>query len=128
MNRVPIVVGVTGHRKLRLEDYPLLKEKVKIELEKIKKLAPNSDLVLLDSLALGGDAICAEVAMKLGYEIEVPLPFEIDEYRKDFDEENLKVFNEQIKKSKKVYELNKISDLSNRDDGYKSAGLYVATH
>lgn len=128
MNRIPIVVGVTGHRKLRLEDYPLLKEKVKIELKKIKNLVPNSDLVLLDSLALGGDTICAEVAMGLGYEIEVPLPFEIDEYRKDFDEENLKVFNEQIKKSKKVYELNKISDLSNRDDGYKDAGLYIATH
>jgi len=128
MNLVPIVVGVTGHRRLRKEDYPLLKEKVRQELKKIKDKAPDSPLVLLDSLALGGDALCAEVALELGYELEVPLPFEESEYRKDFDEENLKIFDEQKAKSSKVFELNKITDLKQRDDGYRDAGLYIATH
>ena len=128
INLVPIVVGVTGHRRLRVEDYPLLKEKVRQELKKIKDKAPDSPLILLDSLALGGDALCAEVALELGYELEVPLPFEESEYRKDFDEENLKIFDEQKAKASKVFELNKITDLKQRDDGYRDAGLYIATH
>lgn len=128
MYKIPIVVGVTGHRKLRLEDYPILEEKVSQELLKIKKLAPDSPLVLLDSLALGGDAICARAALKLGYSLEVPLPFEIDEYRKDFDKDNLSIFNNQINEASKVYEIHKLNDLENRDDGYADAGLYIATH
>ena len=49
--RIPIIVGVTGHRTLRPEDAPLLRARVTEELEKLRDLCPNSPLYMLTSLA-----------------------------------------------------------------------------
>ena len=127
MKSIPIVVGITGHRLLRKSDYPLLKERVRTELSQIKGLCPNSSLVLLDSIASGVDSLCAEVALELGYELVVPLPFEQDEYTKDFEGEDLIVFKELINKASKKFELTSLSE-NNRDHGYLEAGLYIVKH
>ena len=62
---IPIVVGVTGHRKIRPEDYAAIFSAVKTELEKLKIFYPNSPVVMLNSLAEGGDLLCAEAAEEL---------------------------------------------------------------
>ena len=81
---IPVVVGVTGHRALRTQDIPLLREKVKQELENLRASCPHSDIIMLNSVASGGDSLCAECALELGITLICPLPFPAEEYRKDF--------------------------------------------
>ncbi len=125
---IPIVVGVTAHRRIRQEDIPLIRQKVSRELARIRDACPDSRMVVLDSIATGGDTYCAEEALRLGYSLEVPLPFDEDEYRKDFTESELAVYDKLRDSARKVYELNTYSSLKDRDDGYLSAGKYIATH
>ena len=61
---IPIVVGVTGHRAIREQDCPAIREAVRTELEKLRTLCPNSPLVMLSSLAEGADLLCADAAEK----------------------------------------------------------------
>ena len=53
--RIPIVIGVTGHRALRPEDREPLLAAVKRELEALREKVPHSPLLLLTSLVTGRD-------------------------------------------------------------------------
>jgi hypothetical protein len=79
--RVPLVLGVTGHRDLHAGDETALRTTVAhIFLDLQKNRFPHSPLRLLTSLAPGADQLVAEVAEKHGVEILVPLPFPADIY------------------------------------------------
>ena len=56
---VPIIIGVTGHRKLKKNDIEQLKPVVKRQLQMLVLKCPNSDIKLLSSLAEGADQLCA---------------------------------------------------------------------
>ena len=64
--RIPLTVGVTGHRVIRPEDRPVLLAGVKQELERLRERYPHSPIVMLNSLADGADQLCAEAALSLG--------------------------------------------------------------
>ena len=90
---LPIIIGITGHRDPQLDVIPKLKEKLSAVLERIDRAAPNSPIVFLSPLAAGCDQLAAIVAVNFtrlhhaqGMKIElvIPLPFQLDEYRKDF--------------------------------------------
>ncbi|MBQ3394051.1 MAG: hypothetical protein IJG64_02735 [Oscillospiraceae bacterium] len=125
---IPIVVGVTAHRRIRTEDIDLIREKVSDELRKLKEACPDSRLVLLDSIAAGGDSLCALEAVSLGYSLEVPLPFEEEEYMNDFTREERKTYDFLRERAERVFELNSLDELDNRDRGYYSAGEYIVKH
>ena len=80
MRKIPIIVGITGHRDIREEDKEQLKEAVSKQLSDIKKLCPHSDIVVLTSLAKGSDLLCAEVA-KTKYHLYIVLPMERTIYK-----------------------------------------------
>ena len=95
---VPFVlcVGVTGHRAEVLPDgsLPLLRDRVRDALERIAESgralfelerdcfagAPPR-LRFVSPIADGADQIAAEVALELGWELQLVLPFERDHYR-----------------------------------------------
>ena len=81
---IPIVVGVTGHRAIRPEDRDALSAAVMAELKKLRQKCPASELVLLTSLAEGGDLLCADAAETLGIGVVAALPMPLEIYRKDF--------------------------------------------
>ena len=81
--KIPVIVGITGHRNIRKKDEELLETRVRERLSGIMKLCPHSQVKLLCSLAEGGDTICARAALKLGIPVIASLTFEIDEFRKD---------------------------------------------
>lgn len=81
-----LVVGVTGHRKLREEDLPALRLQVRAFLQDLQARHPELPLVLLSSLAEGSDQLAAQVALDLGLRVIAPLPLPLDLYRDDFDE------------------------------------------
>ena len=127
----PIVVGVTGHRDLREEDLPLISKAVFQQLEKIMKEYPNSQIIMLNSLAAGADVLCAKEALKLAIPLYVPLPMELAEYRKDFNTSELEEFNTLIHQAKEVFVApvqEALPEKISRDFHYRQAGIYIANH
>lgn len=140
---LPIVVGVTGHRDLSEIDVPKLKLSVENELRKLKEKYPNSPFIMLNSLAAGGDLLCAEVALKQGIKLKCPLPMAPEEYSHDFEGEDLALFKTVLAEAESVFvapateklpeELRESSSeppfgKEERNYFYRQAGLYVAYH
>lgn len=80
-----LLVGVTGHRKLREHDVPALQARVRALLLELQQRYPQLPLVVLSPLAEGADALVADVAFELGLRVIAPLPLPVDTYRSDFD-------------------------------------------
>ena len=132
---IPIIVGVTGHRALREKDIPELRAKVKKELEELASKCPHSELVMLNAAASGADQLCAEIALELGIRLVCPIPFPVDEYRKDFSEEETAVFDGLLRKADSVFPVPDIeaapqepSPKAYRNFRYRQAGIYIARH
>ena len=99
-------VGVTGHRPKRLvkahAQLDLLTAQINHVLQKVDaaltQIATSSrakawysqgkpTLRLLSSLAEGADRIAADCALQAGYQLQYPLPFLEEDYKKDFADE-----------------------------------------
>ncbi len=61
---IPLIVGVTGHRDLVVDDIPQIKAMVREALRSLKSQYPQTPLVLLSPLAEGADQLVAEVALE----------------------------------------------------------------
>ncbi len=135
-NRIPIVIGVTGHRAIRAEDEAALKSAVRAELEKLMTLCPNSPPVLLTSLAEGADLLCADTAEALGIPLCAVLPAERTEYAQDFDEAAKARFFHHIARAEQVFITPDTESFPavNGDTGasrsfrFRQAGIYIAAH
>ena len=73
--RVPIVLGVVGHRALRPQDEPALREAIRRIIVRFQCAYPHTPLVLLSALAEGADQLAAAVALENEVEVRAPLPF-----------------------------------------------------
>lgn len=126
---IPISVGVTGHRNLRQADLPRLKQLVRSELQKLQKLCPDSEFIMVNSLASGADSLCAREALELGFRLVCPLPVEEAVYRQDFSPEELEVFERLRSQASEVFVApDTESGDPNRHFHFRQAGLYVADH
>ena len=127
--KIPIVIGVTGHRDVRGCDREKLKTTVRTELERLMKKYPHSPFALLDSLAAGADMLCAEAGLELGMRLICPLPMKAEEYEKDFDAAEDAKFRELIGRADGVFEAPHTEpEKEGRDYLYRQAGIYVASH
>src|SRR5439155_17705848 len=72
--RIPLVIGVTGHRDLRPEDYERLSSAVVEFSQLLRQRYPHTPLILLSPLAEGADRLVAEVSLRMGARLVVPLP------------------------------------------------------
>src|SRR5262245_5965511 len=88
-DRLPLVIGVTGHRNLRDQDLPALEQQVAAIITDVRRdyLGPNAEtpIVILSALAEGADRLVARVALANGARLIAPLPMPLDEYRRDFE-------------------------------------------
>ena len=82
--RLPIVIGVTGHRHLRAADVPTYREHVCELFTQLRRRYPSTPLRIVTALAEGADRLVAEVALEGGHEVLVPLPLEPADYEHDF--------------------------------------------
>ena len=87
-DRVPLVIGVTGHRDLRSQDIPRREHEVGAIITRLRRdyLGDDSEtpLILLSALAEGADQIVARAALAQDVRLIAPLPMPLDEYRRDF--------------------------------------------
>ena len=84
--RLPIVIGVTGHRHLRPADEPKYREYVCELFTHLRKRYPSTPLRVVTALAEGADRLVAEVALESDHEVLVPLPLAPSDYEHDFPE------------------------------------------
>jgi hypothetical protein len=83
--RMPITIGVTGHRLIAAADLPAIEKAVASILDALKAKAPQTPVVLLSGLAEGADRLVAQIAMeKHGAELCAVLPMSVEDYRLDF--------------------------------------------
>ena len=130
-NKIPLIIGVTGHLNLRAEDLDVLRDTVKQELAKILNRCPHTPLILLCSLAKGADLLCAEAAEELGIPLRAVLPMEQAEYEKDFPPEDLARLRRQTERAETVFTAPAAEEEpegENRDFRYRQAGIYMAEH
>lgn len=127
---IPLIIGVTGHRNIRQEDHKILKEKVRQQLLYLKQRCPETQLIMLNSLAEGADQLCAEIALELNIALMAPLPFSLDRYQQDFGEETLLQFNRLCSLTKEVFVVQPLESPKEptNDYSYRQAGLYIVKH
>lgn len=85
--KLPIVVGVTGHRDIRREDDAALTATVRGIFARLRVRYPRTPLLLLTPLASGADRLVARIAVAEGIPYRVPMPIPESEYRQDFTPE-----------------------------------------
>lgn len=131
-----LVIGVTGHRKLRSADVPALQSRVRTLLLELQARYPDLPLVLLSSLAEGSDQLVAQVALDLGLRVIAPLPLPLPLYREDFDPPSLQLLEQQLARVE-VVQLPLVRDVAlesvagaglPRDQQYAQAGIFVSSH
>ena len=131
-----LVIGVTGHRKLRGEDIPVLRARIRDLLLDLQARYPGLPLVMLSSLAEGSDQLAAQVALDLGLRVIAPLPLPLDLYRDDFDPPARQLLEQQLARAEVVYLplvrdaiLESVAaDGRARDQQYAQAGIFVSSH
>src|SRR5882757_11470213 len=124
-DRLPLVIGVTGHRKRR--DY----------------LGRNTEtpIVILSALAEGADRLVARVELAPGVRLVAPLPLPLDEYRRDFvpglKPGNMAEFDDLLAQAVAAPVMpftdgNSLeavrADGDKRAEQYRAVGLYITQH
>ena len=129
--KIPIVVGVTGHRDLSAADRDTLKTRVTETLKALMARCPHSEPVLLDSLAEGADLLCAEVAEALSIPLIAALPIPLCDYEADFSLEGRQALHAYAAAAQQCFVVpptEQPSGTVDRDFSYRQASIYVATH
>jgi hypothetical protein len=118
-----------------------LRKKIADALSAIKQALPAaadsayaSDppvLRVVSTLAEGGARLFAEEALKLGYQLQAPLPFQRDEYKKDFtNDASRQVFDDLLAKATAVFEIEGDTDSAGKHlpAAYETIGHVVLDH
>ena len=122
-------IGITGHRELKNRD-----EIIQIVKKELTKLNQQGIKRVLSPLADGADRIVAKYAQEvLNSELIVPLPFPIQEYKKDFTEESNQEFDRLVESATYIIELSDFEDKNNqkplynetRNNLYKKCGEFI---
>ena len=135
---VPLIVAVTGHRDLVVEEIPAIRERVSAFLTDLRNEYPDRGVSVMSALAEGGDQLVAEEAVRLGIPLIVPLPMARNLYIKDFDAVKVREnFDFLSSRAAETYELpvtpgntpESISDYGDaRDQQYAQLGVFLCAH
>ena len=86
--KIPLVVGITGHRDLTQSDISSLKEKVEEIFTSLIEKYPETPIIFLSPLADGADRIATKVAFDYKYKnkitVSAPLPMDEKNYKDTF--------------------------------------------
>lgn len=143
--KIPIVVGVAGHKDIDDGDREEHKREVAAALAEIRALCTDNKggrstpIVMLNAFAQGADILCAEVALEMGIDVYAVLPSEKSEHIKSFKDESerKKLIGclEDVKKIIVASDMEENGDwlaekfnMSASDYAYRQAGIYIAEH
>ncbi|MEO7039851.1 MAG: hypothetical protein ABI446_10450 [Gemmatimonadaceae bacterium] len=132
--RVPVTIGVTGHRSLLPGDEAAIQAQLRALFARIRREAPHSPMILLSALAEGADRLVARFALGEGIGLIVVLPMRQENYEVDFpdaksrDEFRALLRDPRVERVIVAPRLDPSADESGpgRDHQYLLAGLFVA--
>jgi hypothetical protein len=144
-DRLPLVIGVTGHRDLREEDVARLEAGVAGIIARLRHDYLEDDaetpIIVLSALAEGADRLVARVALAQGARLIAPLPMPRPEYARDFEPGlkpgNAAEFDELLAHAiaapvipfTRGNSLEAVrSDPKKRAEQYRAVGLFITQH
>lgn len=132
-DRIPITIGVIGHLDV------ITTEANNLQIEKFfRDLAaayPNSPIHLFSSIAEGADRYVAKIFLNLKreneeyherFELIVPMPFNPEEYKEDFDDTSDKEFDDLLKQAKRSFIVSCDGTEIDRPHQYLKTGKLIA--
>ena len=132
-DRIPITIGVIGHLDV------ITTEVTSMQIERFfRDLAtayPHSPIHLFSSIAEGADRYVAEIFLKLKrdneeyqgrFELIVPMPFDHEEYKEDFDDTSDREFESLLKQAKRSFTVSLDGNGTDRAHQYLRAGKLIA--
>ena len=143
INKLPVIVGVTGHRNVVKGDYHDVFNEIRKVLEEIAGLcktknAPSqaSPIVLLTGLAQGADMLAAKVAREIQIPYVAVLPCELEQFKKSFDDEDaLHQLDDYVANALDVIVVDDLeNDFKNQPNQskenyqYRQVGIYLVQH
>ena len=137
-HKIPLTIGITGHRDLREEEQDILRNSVRKIFQLLHKHYSNSPLQLFSPLADGADRLVAEVALAQNVQLLVPLPMPQELYEIDFQTAtSKKEFEALLEQATEVFELSLLEGNTPenirqygeaRSKQYALVGAYIARH
>lgn len=121
-DRLPLVIGVTGHRDVVAEDEAPLRAAFGKILEDLALAHPHTPLLVLSGIAAGADTLAAEEAISRGIPVLACLPLAVDDYETDFSEEERRRFREVLSQCARV---TRVSKAVKREAAYVGVGSYI---
>jgi hypothetical protein len=134
--RVPIMLGVTGHRDIDMKSEPVCSA-IYEQCCALREQYPNSPFVILSGLAEGADRLVAGIAMEtLDAALVAVLPMPSAEFESDFDSAASKAeFAEMLQKALGVREVEAPSGVPGwkepgeaRNERYARVGAIIVDH
>ncbi|MEM8767881.1 MAG: hypothetical protein AAGE43_10580 [Pseudomonadota bacterium] len=134
--RVPLVIGVTGHRDLVPDELEAIKARIRSFFEDMQAAFPDLPLMVMTPLAEGADRLAAEVAHELDIPTIVLLPMPQHLYERDFEGASLAEF-QAMRELGECVELPLLPEFDEadvmapglgRDYQYAQLGAYLAAH
>lgn len=126
--KIPLTIGVTGHRQISADCTAAIEAAVISLLDRVRKSAPDTPIVLLTGLAEGADRMVARLARDCaGAELIVVLPRPAESYRDDFATAESKAeFDGLLATARLVVTCPTVT--SDPTVGYAWAGNFTALH
>ncbi|GLQ52324.1 hypothetical protein ACFFJT_01390 [Dyella flava] len=133
----PLVIGVTSHRNIAASEIEPIRERVRAFLAQLKSEFPSLPLVVVSSLAEGGDQLFATEALAAGARLVVPLPLPREMYIEDFADPSVRAQFEALFQQADVIRLPLLKSQSReelavhgeaRNRQYAKAGVFIASH
>ncbi len=118
-----LVVGVTGHRDVAIDDEKHLRAAFGRTLQRLSQSCPNTPLLVLSGLAAGTDSLAAEEAFARNIPVMACLPMPISEYEKDFLPAELARFRVLLSQCSRVAVTS-----PTREKGYVALGHFIAQY
>jgi len=138
-DRLPLVIGVTGHRDLRQDELPGIQLQVRKLFEELQAQFPTRTLRVLSPLAEGADRLVANVAFELGMQLSVVMPMPREIYYTEFSgPESIAEFDSLCARAHDVFDLpiarnGTVESISQpgsraRDLQYAQSGVFLSAH
>ncbi|CAK9039357.1 Uncharacterized protein SCF082_LOCUS24125 [Durusdinium trenchii] len=136
---IALRVGVTGHRKSRLD--PAQIERINAQVAMVlttaeaalteahkryaREYAETAPLCyFVSALADGADTLAAKQALKNGWRLLAPLPFSVENYSRDFSDQDKEELESLLSQADSVAELDGVRDgAASEDRAYLQAGV-----
>jgi hypothetical protein len=135
----PLIIGVTSHRNIPAREMEPVRQRVRDFFVRLRREYPDLPLIVLSSLAEGGDQWVAEEAVASKLRLVAPLPLKRPDYALDFDAGASRERFEALCDAAEVIELPRLGDESarvrsdvpvghERDLHYLQAGVFISRH